>query len=150
MTNIDNKIEELLTLVEKQREEVKLAEKESKSSWKTNCSFISASGVPVNIQVADEGNLISLCGYLIQSNRSFNEACSALTSDDLSTTALFTTNGYNYDDWMDDFKKRFSILKLSEKKAKLAKLETRLNSIVSEDTRRKMELELIMKDLESE
>ena len=55
--NIDKKIEELFAVVKAQKIEVEKAEKESKRSWNTNCSFKLYGSTPVNLQTASEDNI---------------------------------------------------------------------------------------------
>lgn len=139
----DNKIIELINVVKKQQEEVAHAEKETKRGWKTNCSLnIIGFTQPLNLTVASVENVVKAYGMLITITSNIAEAAKTL-----GVPAPTVYDGYSLEDWSDDFKKRIAMIQIKEKKVKLTTLEDRLNSIVSPDARRQMELELIMKEL---
>lgn len=141
--NIDDKITELFKVLTKQQEAVKEAEKETKASWKTNCSFLTASINPTNIQTAGEATLVKLHAEMsvVQSFRDKSaEILGCKTDGDWW--------GYSCEDWTHDFKKRIAIINLKAKKDSLVALEKRLDAIVSPEQRRALELSNIMKELE--
>lgn len=142
---IDSKINELFSVVRKQKAEVEAAEKESKQSWKTNCSIVmpfGASETPVNLQTASQGRIKSIVMGLLNHKEYAQEAEIILGLEKSSDY-----NGFSYDDWIDDCKKRIAVLNIRAKKEKLATLEKRLNDIVSPEQKREMELEAIMKEM---
>lgn len=143
MTNtIDKQIEELLIVVQTQKIEVEKAEKESKRSWKTNCSFKLLSSSPVNIQTVSDDAIVQALSELLMFHSNAQEA-----NKILGLNKEIKHDGYTIDEWIEDFQKRIAILQLKAKKEKLKTLETRLNSIVSPEQKREMELAAIMKDL---
>lgn len=139
----DNKIVELIGVVKKQQAEVADAEKETKRGWKTNCSLnIVGFSQPLNLTVASLENILKAYGMLLTVTSNVAEAAKII-----GVPAPTTYDGYPIDDWADDFKKRVAMIQIKEKKIKLNAVEERLNSIVSPEVRRQMELELIMKEL---
>lgn len=138
--DIDIKIDEMLATVNKQKKEVEQAEKESKSYWKTHCSFKLYDSTPMNIQTANEANIRKALSQLL-----------TLKNDDASTILGIKSDqshdGYLISDWIDDFKKRIATIQLKEKKEKLKSLEERLHAIISPEKKRQLELDAIMKDL---
>lgn len=142
MTNpIDQKINELFAVVRKQKAEVEAAEKESKQSWKTNCSIIVPYGRDegqVNIQTANEAKIKNIVMGLLK-HREYSAEAEQL----LGLKSDGTYNSFSYEDWFADCKKRISVLGIRAKKDQLAILEDRLNGIVSPDQKRQMELEAI-------
>lgn len=141
--NIDDKILELFEIVKKQKIEVENTEKSSKKNWLTTCSFHSPFlSSPVNLQVASEKIVINCLSQLLILKKSHDEAC-----DILNIKNEFTLDNFTYSQWVEDFQKRISHLRLKEEKNKLSKLEERLNSIVSPEQKRQMELDEISKIL---
>ena len=143
MSNIDDKIVELIKVVEKQKEEVAETEKNSKRGWKTNCSLsIVGFPQPLNLQTASIEQVVKAYGILLTLTNNIESA-----ARDLSVSTQNTYEGFSVSDWVEDFKKRVAMIELKAKKDKLNTLETRLNGIVSPEIRRQMELETIMKEL---
>ena len=60
----------------------------------------------------------------------------------------FTWQAYDIEDWKKDIKSRIKQVSVNEKKDKLKKLEMRLDSIVSPEQRREMELKAIMQEMD--
>ncbi len=144
-TQIDQKINELFAVVRKQKAEVEAAEKESKQSWKTNCSIVvpfSRDESPVNLQTANEAKVKAVVVGLLKHRDYTGEAEQLLG---LEQTGQY--GGSSYDDWIADCKKRITVLGIKAKKEKLAVLEERLNAIVSPEQKRQMELEAIAASL---
>jgi hypothetical protein len=145
MTTIDQKINELFEVVKKQKAEVEAAEKESKQSWRTNCSISLPFGRdenPINLQTATQDKVKNIVIGLLK-----HKEYSAEAEQVLGLEQSTQYNGFSYDDWISDCKKRISVLNIRTKKDKLAVLEKRLNDIVSPEQKRQMELDSIMKDL---
>ncbi len=140
--NIDKKIEELFAVVKAQKIEVEKAEKESKRSWNTNCSFKLYGTTPVNLQTASEDNVFKSLTELLTFKNTAEEALEIL-----GLKKEIKHDGYSFNEWVEDFQKRIATIQLKAKKEKLKTLEDRLTSIVSPEQKRQMELEAIMKDL---
>jgi hypothetical protein len=142
---IDDQINKLFEVVRKQREEVEAAEKETKQSWKTKCSLVvpySRDEVIVNLQTAKEEKVKTIVMGLLK-HRDY-----ALEAEQL--LGLPQTNqydGFSYEDWISDCKKRIAMLGIKAKKELLALTEQRLNAIVSPEQKRAMELAEITKSL---
>lgn len=144
-TQIDQKINQLFEVVRKQKAEVEAAEKESKQSWKTNCSIVMPFGrdeTPVNLQTASEDKVKTVVIGLLK-HRDY----SAEAEQVLGLPSANDYKGFSYDDWIADCKKRIAVLGIRAKKEKLAELEKRLNGIVSPEQKRQMELEAITASL---
>ncbi len=143
MSTIDKKIDDLFAILQAKKQEVEVAEKNVKRSWKTNCSFsVPLTNSSVNIQTANVQTVQSALASLIMYRSSLKEANKIL---DLQDDKKYLA--YSFDDWIDDFQKRVSAIGIKAKKEELEKLEERLNSIVSPEQKRLMELEAITKSL---
>lgn len=136
--NIDSKIIELFDTVAKKKAEVEEAEAIIKKSWKTTCSIkVPWIGANVNIQTSSSESLEEIVAYLIQVR-------------DAKKLLGVTPNiqGFEFSDWLADIQKRLVVIENRSKKANLIELEKRLNSIVSPEQKREMELKSIMESLE--
>lgn len=140
--SIDEKISSLFKVVQKKKEEVALVEKEQNQSWLTNCSFKGFAQNHTNIQTATENTIFRLTTELLMFRNTAVEA-----NELLCTKQEIKIDNYSVDEWLQDFKKRIAKIQLASKKAELKNLEDRLNSIVSPEQRRAMELEEITKSL---
>lgn len=144
-TTIDTKITELFGVLSKKKEEVELAEAVTKQPWKTNCSFqVQGMSTPINIQTVTEANLINLLADILQRKEYFAQSYKILGISQKDTKI----GGFDYDDWVLDFKKRIAIISIKEQKQQLSQLEERLNAIVSPEQRRELELQAIMSSLD--
>jgi hypothetical protein len=142
---IDSQISKLFEVVRKQREEVEAAEKEAKQSWKTKCSLsvpYSRDESAVNLQTAKEDKVKHIVMGLLKHRDYAGEAEQLLG---IPQTNQY--DGYSYEDWFADCKKRIALLKVKDKKDLLAMTELRLNAIVSPEQKRAMELAEITKSL---
>lgn len=141
--SIDDKISQLFEVVQRQKADVETAEKESKQSWKTNCSFqMDGVAAPINIQTANEASVKKVAMTILQ-HRDYARQVESL----LDLPFDGKVNGFSHNDWLADCKKRITVMGLRAKKAQLEELETRLNAIISPEQRRQMELEAITKSL---
>lgn len=139
---IDKKIDELFAVVKAQKVEVEKAEKESKRSWNTNCSFKLYGPTPVNLQTATEDMIFKSLTELLSFKGNAEEAIEIL-----GLKKEIKHDGYSVGEWIEDFQKRIATIQLKMKKEKLKTLEDRLTSIVSPEQKREMELAAIMKEM---
>lgn len=140
--SIDAKITDLFKVVSRQKSEVEAAEKESKSSWKTNCAIHMDGTTPINLQTATADTLRKVVVGLLQ-HREYAQQADALLGLEVNTKI----DGFSYNDWISDCKKRMTVIGLRDKKTNLATLEKRLNAIISPELLRKMELDAIAESL---
>lgn len=150
--NSDKIVLELLQKVEEKKKQIGNAER---PSWKTHCSFKFNPEVNTayNIQViADIKMLIAMYGHILSEYNKYYDAIKALNKSDKSLD--FTGNpfkfsylGYSFNEWEHDIKTRISSLSIKTKRDELAKLEERVNSLVSPEQRRQIELEQLIKEI---
>ena len=135
--DIDSKIIELFDVVSKRKAEVEETESTIKKSWKTTCSIkLPWMGTNANIQTASIELLEEITAYLIQ----VREAKKLLNLN-------HSIQGFEYFSWIEDIQKRIAVIENRSKKSELEQLEKRLNSIVSPEQKRQMELKAIMDSL---
>jgi hypothetical protein len=135
----DKRVQNLFDVVQKKKAEIAKAEK---PNWVTNCSFGYAKDSAsnrVNVQiVSDPEDLISALSFLIDKEKSFDQA-----AKELGVEAQFKWMGYTVADWKTDFKTRINKLQITKKKAELESLEKRLDALVSPEMRAELELKAI-------
>ncbi len=140
---MDAKVMELFDVLRARRAAVEHDESLLKKKWITNCSLtLNNRSTPLNIITANEASVRQAMVELLQLQDYSRQADEAL---DLPINDKF--GGYFYSEWKEDLRRRMTQLKLKEKKAELADLESRLNLIVSPEQRRAMELAEISKSL---
>lgn len=140
--SIDDKILELHKVVKQKKHELELSEKAQKQTWVTNCSFKLLSANSTNITTASEGQIVRMTTELLTVKNNLEDANKLL-----GTNQELKIDGYTFDEWLQDFKKRIATIQFNSKKAELNLLESRLDAIVSPEQRRLMELEEITKSL---
>lgn len=139
---IDGKIYELFNVLEAKKTDIKKTEKLINKSWITTGSIAFPNKNPINIQTASEDMIKQIVAELLMHKHFTN-----LAEETLNLEKSTTFGQYSYSSWITDCEKRLAKLSLTEKNKSLADLEKRLNSIVSPDQRRQMELEAITKEL---
>lgn len=146
MENMDQKISTLFNVVQLKREAVAKAEQDCKQLWKTTCSItIGNDNQPKNIQSLKNESAVQNVVTQLLMHRHFAKESADLLG--LKFDNLY--QNFSYEDWIDDCRKRLSILQITAEKKKLNELEERLNLVVSPEQRRAMEIEAITKSLEA-
>lgn len=140
---IDDKINELFKVLQKQKTDVEKSEKEVSKKWVTNCSFTISGRAPINIQTANEESIRTATTEMLMHQDYSNKAAEKLGLEKYEKYL-----GYTYDEWVEDFCKRIAVINLKAEKEKLANLEKRLGTIVSPEQKRQMELDAITNELE--
>lgn len=142
----DKKIQELFDVVQGKKREIEIAEK---PNWKTNCSFRlneETTNGSFNLHtVSDINLLITSLGRLKSIYQNSLIVAEQLGIKDYK----FRWLGYSFEDWFSDFQTRINKININKKKEELQSLETRLNSLISPELRRELELKEIEKQLMS-
>lgn len=95
----------------------------------------------INIQtVSDINILVDICAFLQNKEQAFNRARETLQVD-----VEFSYMGYSVQDWITDLKTRIDFISINTEKKELAALEARIDKLVTNDQRREIELEEILK-----
>lgn len=139
----DKIVLELLKKVEEKKQQIGSAER---PSWVTNCSFgfDPNSNARVNIQVLRTiEEIVEIHAFLTSKFRAFQLSCDMLILD-----VQFKWLGFTYEQWIADIKTRLDGLRIKSKRDELAKLEERVNALVSPEQRRAIELEKLIKEIE--
>lgn len=141
----DEKVSQLIEEVCVRRSYLEKSQEQIQASWKTNCSFhnpYESNGQPKNIQTATKELVVWMTSIVLSYKNAYQHA-----SDFLNVAVKNEIDGFAVDDWLADFKKRLAIISYKEEKQKLTQLETRLNSLMSEDKKRENELLSILEEM---
>lgn len=137
----DEEVLKLLDVVKIKKEEIKNGEK---PKWFTNCVYNFDGGV-VNLKtISTKEKLVELTMDLVSRKQSFEETKKLLG---LPSSEEYNCFGFNFSEWINDFKARLNQIELSENKVKLENIERILNTKISKEYRDKLELEEIKKSL---
>ena len=143
--NIDQIVLELLKKVEEKKQQIGSAER---PSWVTNCSFgyNPENNVRINIQVVrDLDVLVDIHAFLTVRYSAFVQSLAALKLSEKEVP--FKWLNFTYKQWLEDIETRINGLKIKTKKDELAKLEERVNALVSPEQRRAIELDKLVKEI---
>lgn len=140
----DQMIESLFAKLQDKKKAIEAIEK---PHFKTNLSFGWSEenlGDRINIHtVTSVPKIVQMVAFLMQRQAAFQEAVKFLEVD-----ADFTWLGFSLEDWLHDLKARAGKINIDAKRKEFKNLEDKLNSLVSPEQRRLMELEAITKALE--
>ena len=133
----------VLLLIEKVNEKKAQIENAENPQWQTNCT-LTAYGKNVNLRtVQSVDELLSIAAEVKVHQMGYEAACA-----EIGVSGEYLFFGYTPKQWMADIKTRVGKLNVEKEKRNLAKLEERLDKIISPELRAKMELEAITKELE--
>jgi hypothetical protein len=142
--NTDQIVLDLLKTVEDKKQQIGNLER---PSWITNCSFKfnPDANIAINLQTVRElATLVDIHSYLKFKMCSFKDSAAVLN---LTNDVKFTYLGFSFEDWESDIKTRIAQLQIKSEKDKLARLEEKVNLLVSPEQRRVIELEKLVKEL---
>lgn len=139
---IDQRIDEVRKIVENQKKVVLETEAKSARSW-TTTGVLNLPNVKLNLHTAKEASIVAALADILMLKDYHSKAATMLNSKE-----KFLIDGYSLEDWKADFESRINKIKLKNEKEKLERLELKLKSIMSEDLKREIELEEIMRELE--
>ena len=142
--NIDDVIADLFKVIEDKKSKIAKLEK---PNYKTNMSFLLNENDKlsvINLRVINDpvylvkllANLTNLRNEFININKLF------------SLNLDFTYSNYSYEDWRDDILALIAKVTIKKEKDDLDKKEAKLNLLISPEQRRKLEVELLRKQLE--
>jgi len=140
---IDDKIEAIIQKIESDRTEIAKVKSELQSCWVTNCSLKFGNSDSINIATASAPVLVESLTQLLMWEEFRGRADATLNQ--IAKPILFKS--FYVKDWTTDIKKRMSMIELKQKETALAQLEKRAQAILSDDKRRQMEYDDILKTM---
>ena len=143
----DDKITQLLALVETQRAAIAEAER---PVFRTNRTFSFIDGdlnKSHNLAVvSDVGLLIKMAAHVADAAAGYYRIAKEILGEG-ENPPVFTWNGYTNEAWTHDIRLRVSQIRLKAQREKLQALEERLDKIISPERRRELELQAIEREL---
>lgn len=141
MSDADKQIEEIIKKIEAKKVEIEKDRKIVGENWKTSTRFM-INGKEMNLKVAkiDDVKMLTLHIMRLQQEE---EGVSAL----LEIESNKKVNGYTFENWISDCKKRVKTIQLDEKVKYLEEKTKVVESYYSEDKRRQKLLEKTLADL---
>lgn len=140
--NNDALVEQLQKAVELKKAQIKDGER---PSFKTNMMYVSFNGERINLQAAEESTLIAVTGEIMIRENSYGNGLIML--DLPEENYKFKVQGFTVLEWINDIKARITKINITKEKKKLAELELRLKSLMSEDKRTELALKEIQEML---
>ena len=141
MSDADKQIEEIIKKIEAKKVEIEKDRKIVGESWKTSTKFM-INGKEMNLKVAKIDDVKMLTLHLMRLQQE-EEGVSAL----LEIESNKKVNGYTFENWISDCKKRVKTIQLDEKVKYLEEKTKVVESYYSEDKRRQKLLEKTLADL---
>jgi len=139
----DELVQELFNKFQQKKESI---EKAKKPVWETGGVFSyspnSAHDRTDIKTVTDQRKLVEMFGFILDRKEKTEAAASQL-----GVKYSFNWLGFSEEEWKKDFQTRIDQLQLQEKIKELEEIEVRLNSVISPELRRQMELEALSKAL---
>jgi len=132
----DDKIKQLFAIVQAKKAEI---EKLKNPTWITNCNFETPDGRQVNLHtIPTVEKLVEVLATLLSTGKVYEEAATELGVD-----SDFKWGGFTIEQWKIDLITRKEKIQVGAKKRKLAELESKLDTLVSPEMKRELELQAI-------
>jgi len=141
MSTNDNKIKELLKVIDSKKE---ILGTKPRAAWKTNGILKRNDNSHVNINTVNEVSYCVDAVSALLSEKSHREEASKLLEVPFDSLSW---NGYSFEDWLHDFKLRSSMITWDLEKKKLGVLESKLSDLRSEDAKTEDAISNIMQEL---
>jgi len=141
MSDADKQIEEIVKKIEAKKVEIEKDRKIVGETWKTSTKFM-INGKEMNLKVAKIDDVKMLTLHLMRLQQE-EEGVAAL----LEIESNKKINGYTFENWISDCKKRVKTIQLDEKVKYLEEKTKVVESYYSEDKRRQKLLEKTLADL---
>lgn len=143
MSTIDQTIQALFSKLSERKAKVAQLREDVAKSWKTTGVFRPiGSTSTVNLQTATADMLDEVAAHVVLLSNALAEAATKL-----NRTNKQKIQGFSSADWFSDLQKRFAAIEVREEERQLEALEARLNQVLSPDERRRIEVELLAKEL---
>lgn len=140
--SIDKTIQDLFAKLEERKKIVASLRSQTQKGWVTNGTWkVPFTTTVINIQTLPEDQLVLVAGEI---SDSFGKANAGAL---LLGYTVEKIQGYTITEWSSDLRKRKAMIQIRAEEAKLAELEARLNSVLSPEERRRIEVELLAKEL---
>jgi len=143
MTTLDEQIRGMFAKLNDRKAKLETLKQQSAPKWKTTGTFrqIGATSV-TSMQTASKETIIEIATQV-----ELLAGAQESVAKKLGTDATALIQGYKLEDWYHDFQKRLATINQRDEEAAIADLEKRLNSVLSPEERRRIEVELLLKEV---
>ena len=142
MDTLDSKVQELFDIVQAKKEKIKKLER---PNFKTNLSFQTFTDAKINLHlIKDPKELVSLISLLKLQHDAFNRIC-----NENNFPYKFEVGGFTYEEWESDIFTLINKINIKAEKQDLERKEEKLNSLISKEMKRQLEIEALEKDLKN-
>ena len=136
----DEKVQRLISEVKRRRDEINVL---NKPQWTTSCSLQLPGFDRMNIQIEDDMTKLAVSVGVLANMR---QSCLEL-QEDTGVPIPAIWQGYEMQHWVADIMLRIKVAQLRVKKQRLHAMEQSLDSLLSSEQRRKLELARIEQEL---
>lgn len=141
--DIDTTIRTLFDKLNARKTRINELKTQIAKSWKTTCTLrLIGATTPTNVQTASV-ETVEECAQHLCMIESARRAAAAR----LDLPVKMVVQGFTIDDWFDDLQKRLAVISIREEEKQLDQLEQRLNQVLSPEERRRLEVELLSREL---
>lgn len=144
-SDLDKDVAKLIVELEEKMEFLEPLREICSHDWKTKGHFQLPNGEVVNLRRADKNEVVKLTNFIFQSNKSIKKTIDFLNIDKEEESDYLLIQGYNVEDWLKDLKKRWDFLNLREREKVLKDKLEKANKLLSEEAKKRIELENISK-----
>lgn len=143
MSTIDDQIRGLFNKLAARKAKVDDLKAAIAKGWKTTGTFrMIGSTSTTNLQTASVDVIAEVATQI-----ELLSAASVTANAKLGLEVPTKLQGYATEDWYSDLTKRLSTINLREEESAIAQLESRLNQVLSPEERRRIEVELLLKEV---
>lgn len=155
---LDDRVNKLFEQLKERKASVANLQAEASKTWLTNVTLpLNFFGLPgpaypsLNLQTANEDQIISTAALLLAYGRDYREAVTFLTGKKIhAETHIYSDillSGYSVYAWLEDCKTRLAKIKLRARLEEIEDQEKRLYTLVSPEQKRQIELELLENEI---
>lgn len=144
-TNLDQDVQNVIAVLNKELTDLEPLREGCAEEWRTKGTFTLPSGNIVNIRRASKEDVFELTNFIFQTNKSKKRTFEFLEISKEEKVAYADLQGFESDEWLEDLKKRWCYLDLREKEIEIEKKLDKANKLLSEDAKKRIELDKISK-----
>lgn len=139
--DLDEKVLALLKEVETKRTEI--SKLSNKITYETKLTFVLPDGKQINLNtILDVNKLIYYFSIIKNQIETIESSAKLLGIENFQSKF----DGYSLEEWTTDFKTKIGLINIKQLKDNLKIKEEKLNSMISEDKKKELEFEKILKD----
>lgn len=139
--DLDEKVLALLKEVETKRTEI--SKLSNKITYETKLTFMLPDGKQINLNTILDVNKLVYYFSIIKNQIETIESSAKLLGVENFQSKF---DGYSLEEWTTDFKTKIGLINIKQLKDDLKIKEEKLNSMISEDKKKELEFEKILKD----